>query len=131
MKIDKVFVKDNCSFSTYITEWSEKNKLEVATFEFNIDDDLEPEGLLLINENQDVSREVDEIHSFFDNRNLPTQKIDINGTLQVAINSYKMWLDSNKCKQILILGSDDLLKNENLDRFFDKIDKSDILSAFQ
>ena len=46
----------------------------------------------------------------------------MNGTLQVAISNFDMWFHNFKCKNILILGSDELVKNTNLDRFLTKIE---------
>ena len=59
--------------------------------------------------------------ALYDRKHIPTQKIDINGTLQVAMNSFRMWADKNKCKRVLILGDNDLVKNENLERFFSNL----------
>ena len=47
--------------------------------------------------------------------------IDINGTLQVAVSNFQLWLTTNKCKSVLIVGAEELLENENLDRFLNKI----------
>lgn len=131
MKVDKLFIGEQSPFSTYIKEWAEKSGLEVDSFAFEPNEDLLPDGLLLINQNQDIRKDIDEIHSYFDRRHIPTQKIDINGTLQVAINSFNMWMNANKCKQVLVLGSDELVKNDNLNRFLEKIQGNDaIASAF-
>ena len=84
------------------------------------------EGLLLINENQDIEKEMYELHTLFDKKHLPTQKIDVNGTLQVAVSNFEMWLRNFKCSNILILGSEKLVKNENLERFLSRIQSSTI-----
>lgn len=130
MKLEKLFIGGNSPFPTYIKEWAEKLNIEVDSYEYEPNEDLIPDGLLLINENQDIRKDIDEIHSFFDRKHVPTQKIDINGTLQVAINSYNMWMNSYKCKNVLILGSDELVQNDNLNRFFEKIQGASISSAF-
>ena len=111
-------------------EWATKMNFEVEGYEFKPQEDQKPDGLLLINENQDIRRDIDEIHTFFDKKHIPTQKIDLNGTLQVAVNSFKMWIDANKCKKILVLGSDEVVKNDNLNRFINGISGEPISSAF-
>lgn len=131
MKIEKLFVGGKTSFSNHIEEWAEKLGIEVEVFSFDTSEEILPDGLLLINQNQDIPKEIYEVHSFFDKKNLPTQKIDVNGTLQVAVNSYTIWLNANKCKQVLVLGADELVKNENLNRFLEKIQGNTISSAFQ
>ena len=122
MKLDNIYLKPNSTFSAHITEWANKLGVQVIDHEFKPGDQI-ADGLLLINENQDIEKEIYSIHTFFDDKHLPTQKIDVNGTLQVAISNFDMWFRNFKCKNIYILGSDNLVKNENLDRFLKKIEK--------
>lgn len=130
MKLETIYLRLDSSFSNYMKEWASKMNVEVEGYEFKPQEDQKPDGLLLINENQDIRRDIDEIHTFFDKKHIPTQKIDLNGTLQVAVNSFKMWMDANKCKHILILGSDEVVKNDNLDRFINGISGQSISSSF-
>ncbi len=121
MELDLLFLRDDSRFSSTIREWAEAVGIMAENYYYRPSDDQEPDGLLLINENQDIRKDLDEIHSFFDRKHIPTQKIDINGTLQVAINNFKMWKASNKCRKILVLGSDELVDNDNLNRFLGSI----------
>ena len=75
---------------------------------------------MVINANQDIDKDTEEVHAFFDLKHFPTQKVDVNGTLQVAVSNFQNWMRNFKCKNILILGSDDLINNENLDRFLQR-----------
>lgn len=121
MILETIYLKDGGQFSEYLTEWAETKGIETVSYEFKPGEDQEPQGLLLVNENQDIRRDIGEVYAVFDRKHIPTQKIDINGTLQVAINSFRMWADKNKCKRVLVLGDDDLVKNENLERFFSNL----------
>ena len=120
MKLEKIYLKPNSKFSNYISEWAAKMNIEVIEHDFKIGDQI-ADGLLLINENQDIDKEIDAVDMFFDDKHLPSQKIDVNGTLQVAVSNFEMWFRNFNCKNIMILGSDELVKNENLDRFFNRI----------
>ena len=120
MKLEKIYLKPNSEFSKYISEWAVKMGVEVINHEFKMGDQI-ADGLLLITENQDIDKETDIVHTFFDDKHLPSQKIDVNGTLQVAVSNFEMWFRNFKCKNIMILGSDELVKNDNLDRFFNRI----------
>lgn len=130
MKLQSVYLRNESPFSNYIKEWASQAGIETFSYDFKPGEDQAPDGLLLINENQDIRRDIDEIHSYFDKKHIPTQKIDVNGTLQVAINSFKMWSNANKCTKILILGSDDVIKNDNLPKFLSSISGPSISSAF-
>ena len=118
MTLETIYLKDGGKFSEYLTEWAETKGIETVSYEFKPGEDQAPQGLLLVNENQDIRRDINEVYTAFDRKHIPIQKIDINGTLQVAINSFRIWLDKNKCSSVLIVGGDDLVKNENLERFF-------------
>tara|TARA_R110002072_G_scaffold20688_1_gene74781 strand:- start:22530 stop:22904 length:375 start_codon:yes stop_codon:yes gene_type:complete len=121
MKLENIYLQPNSPFSAHISEWAGKIGIQAVDHTFKVGDQV-VDGLLLINENQDIDKEINTIHSYFDERHLPTQKIDVNGTLQVAISNFDMWFHNFKCKNILILGSDELVKNTNLDRFLTKIE---------
>ena len=121
MILETILLKDEGKFGSFIREWAEQKGVEVVSYEYKASEDETANGILLINENQDIRKDFAEMHAIFDRKHIPTQKIDLNGTLQVAINSFRIWADTNKCKRILILGDDDLLKNDNLNRFFENI----------
>lgn len=121
MKLSTVYIKPSSSFSAYVRDWAEKYGFSVEEYDFKFSEDQLADGLLLVNENQDIPKDLYDMHTFFDKRHIPTQKIDVNGTLQVALSSLDMWLKTNKCKNVLILGADNLVKNDNLDRFFSRV----------
>lgn len=120
MNIDILYLKPETSLSTILNEWAAESGVVVEDYDVKMDEHI-ADGLLLITENQDLDRELDELHSLFDAKHLPTQKIDINGTLQVAVTNFNMWLRNNKCRKILMLGTDKVTQNENLQRFLDRI----------
>lgn len=117
MKIQQVFIKPNTALSGRLVDWAALNNiecLETSTeegFEENID------GLVIFNQNQDVERDLLEIRKSFDDHQKPVQRIDINGTLMVGVSNFALWLERNGCKNILIIGSDSLCENPNLDRY--------------
>ena len=121
MKVNLIHLESNSKFSKYISEWANTGGISIVDYDHKAED--LPEGLLLINANQDIDKDHEAIHALYSKKHIPTQKIDVNGTLQVAVSSVDMWLNNFKCKNILILGSESLLKNENLDRFFNRISK--------
>ncbi len=121
MKIETFYIKPQTAFSAYVKNWAEEVGVPVEDYELKMVDDQIADGLLLVNENQDIPKDLYEFHSYFDHRHIPTQKIDLNGTLQVALSSFEMWLSTNKCRRVLILGADNLVNNDNLERFFSKV----------
>ena len=121
MNINTIYLRPESEFSTFITAWASKLGIQTAEYD-DKGEDLGAEGLLLINENQDIEKEIEELHNQFYKKHYPTQKIDVNGTLQVAVSNFNIWMKSFKCQEILILGSDNLVKNDNLERFFNTLE---------
>lgn len=119
MSLEIIYLKSDSSFSTRISEWASHIGIQTELYDFK-SEDISADGLLLINANQDIEKDIEEIHAFFDVKHFPTQKVDINGTLQVAASNFQLWLTKFKCKSILILGSDKLVENENLERFLER-----------
>ena len=125
MHVETIYIKPDSVFSAQIAEWAASHGIPVEDYDVKMEEHI-AEGLLLINENQDIEKELYELHTLFDKKHMPTQKIDVNGTLQVAVSNFEMWLRTFKCKKVLIMGSDKLVKNENLERFLSRIKASSI-----
>lgn len=123
MIVDLFYIKPDSQFSSYVKQWADRNGIATEDYDIRMNDHI-ADGYLLINQNQDIDREMDDLHTLFDQKHIPTQKVDINGTLQVAVSSTNLWLNSNKCKNVLILGADNLVENENLERFFNRLEES-------
>lgn len=120
MSVTRIYLRPNSAFTTAISEWAASLGIPAEEYDIRMEEHL-ADGLLLVNENQDVDRELSELHGQFFKKHIPTLKVDINGTLQVAVSGFEMWIRSNKCRHILIVGSEKLVKNDNLQRFLDRI----------
>jgi len=122
MKLDNIYLKADTPFSDSINSWSEENANKVNEVKERYDAHIELfDSLLIVSENQSISKENWNLKSLFDKNQKPTYRIDINGTLNVAIANLELWLESNKSKNLLIVGKDEIVKNKNLDRFLEKL----------
>ena len=122
MKLDNIYLKAGTPFSKSINSWSEENANKVNEVKERYDIHIELfDSLLIVSENQSISKENWNLKSLFDKNQKPCYRIDINGTLNVAIANLELWLESNKSKNLLIVGKDEIVKNKNLDRFLDKL----------
>jgi hypothetical protein len=118
MKVTKVYVQTNSAFAHKISEWLIKKKIDVLTFSEKEDNALKViDGLVIFNESKSLPKEIEEMERIAKNNQKPTLNIDINGTLMVAVSNLDLWIERNRCKKIMIIGSNDLVKNPNLDRF--------------
>lgn len=122
MKIDKIILRKNGAFSTLLAAWAnEKNFLVEELSEGNDNASEGIDGLVIFNTNQEIDKEIGEIRQAFDGKQKPVHNIDINGTLMVGISNLDLWIERNRCKKILIVGSDTLVTNPNLERYLHNI----------
>lgn len=118
MKVEKFYLQTHTKFGKVLAEWTESQSVENVEFhERNLDDISMIDGLVIFTENQSVEKEANEARSAFDAKQKPIHKIDINGTLVAAVSNFTFWIERNNCKTILMIGSDQLVKNPNLERF--------------
>jgi histidyl-tRNA synthetase len=117
-RIQKIYLKSNSQFSVKIKDWAETKADEIV---FTEDDNQlflqNLDSLLIFNENQSFSSEIQEIKSYLDKQQKSVHKIDINGTLAAGSSNFSLWLENTNCKQMLILGGEELTTNSNLERY--------------
>lgn len=118
MKVRKVYTKPNTVLTKRIADWVAESKIEFIEVPFEDEFDENIQGLVVLNQNQDMERELLEVRKMFDDKQKPVQRIDINGTLMVGVSNFSLWLERNGCESILIVGSDSLCENPNLERYF-------------
>lgn len=120
MSLRTMYLRADNNLSSFINEWASYAGIVVEFYDERREQN-EIDGLVVLTNNQDPVRADQELQDSFDKRHIPTRKIDLNGTLQVAVSGFNLWVKNNKCEKILFIGSEDLVKNENLTRFFDRL----------
>ena len=127
MNLKSIYLRPENALSNLLKEWAEQDGLNVLFAEDKISD-LDIDGLIILTNNLDITREDDELIAHFDKQHVPARKVDLNGTLQVAANGLDLWMKNNKCQRIAILGGENVTKNENLDRFLDRIRSLNVMA---
>jgi hypothetical protein len=122
MKIDCIYLKSSSQFGTFLAPWLQARNLNSQDYvNKNEDADEGIDGIVIFSENQEVGREAEEIKLAFDRRQKPVHKIDINGTVMVAVSNLDLWLERNRCKKVLFVADDSLVKNPNLERLLNSL----------
>jgi hypothetical protein len=122
MKVASITILASNEFSSMIHSWATSVAREVHILnDKSVDFLLSTDSLLIFNQNQELTSDIAELKGRFDHKQMPVHKIDINGTLRVGVTNFDLWLESNKVKHLMVLGSDDLAKNPNLLRFLEAI----------
>lgn len=122
MKVSLISLFASTKFSSKIQNWAAKVAGEVHLISDKTDDFFDhTDSLLIFNQNQDLNQDILEIKARFDKQQKPVHKIDINGTLQVGITNFDLWLDSTKAKNLLVIAAEELADNPNLERYLDAL----------
>lgn len=121
MKLKKVFIKSGTPLVSIVTEWANANHLEVVELTFDDGFGKSVDGLVIINQNSDETKDILDIRKIFDSTLKPVHRIDINGTLMVGVSNFSLWLERNGCKNVLFIGAENLKDNPNLTRYFDSM----------
>ncbi|MEN9743937.1 MAG: hypothetical protein RLZZ65_1742 [Bacteroidota bacterium] len=118
MKVASIYLLAGNKFSSAIQNWATEHAAELVLSQEKPNEFFEAlDSLLIFNQNQEMSPEIMEVKALFDKQQKPVHKIDINGTLRVGITNFELWLETNKVKSLLILGSEELTSNPNLERY--------------
>lgn len=122
MNIKEIFTAEGSTFGQTISNWAEGLNSAIQHIDIKSNEHFEDvDGLVIFHENHDITKSNQEVLAIFEAKQRAISKIDINGTLMVAVSNFSLWMERNKCKSLLIIGSDELLKNPNLERFLDKL----------
>jgi hypothetical protein len=122
MKVSSISLFASTKFSSKIQNWAAKVAGEVHLISDKTDDFFDhTDSLLIFNQNQDLNQDILEIKARFDKQQKPVHKIDINGTLQVGITNFDLWIDSTKAKNLLVIAAEELADNPNLERYLDAL----------
>ncbi len=121
MKVETILIKPNSPFASAIAEWSTQRQFESVVFSKTDDPEEGIDGLVIFSENQELDKEAEDIRASFDRKQKPVHKIDINGTLMVAVSNLDLWFERNGCKKVLMIGNDNLVKNPNLERVLNSL----------
>jgi hypothetical protein len=122
MKVTSISLLASNKFSSKVQSWAASMANEVHSVTDKTADFFEStDSLLIFNQNQELSPEILELKARYDKQQKPVHKIDINGTLQVGVTNFALWLDSTKSKNLMVIGAEELADNPNLERYLNAV----------
>jgi hypothetical protein len=121
MRFESVYVLQSGDFAKFLVDWFGSLGVEVHQVDLKTDLSESIQGVVLLHENHNLFKELEDIAIQLDKSNVPSYKIDINGTLAATRSNFEMWVERNRPKNILFIGRDELAKNDNLGRFFQSL----------
>lgn len=119
MKIEDIYFENN-AFGKIIQEWASAYNVPTHVQDKTIDMET-IDGLVVFHENHDILKHHHDVMDLFNTHQIGISKVDVNGTLSVAVSNFELWLDRNRAKHLLVVGDEKLGKNPNLIRFLDNL----------
>lgn len=121
MAIEKIYTRNLSKFSERISQWSTLKNLELVVLEKDEKKVEEIDGLVLFHEDHNLDSQSIEFRDAFEKKLKPIHKIDVNGTKQVSVSHFALWVERNNCKNILMIGTETIVDNSNFEMLLNKM----------
>jgi hypothetical protein len=115
-----IYLPEKAVFSAEISAALTGRGFAVENFTETEDQIEKIDGVVLFHDNHNFDRHVAELRDLFDLRQVAMHKIDLSGTLNVALSHLSLFFDRTKCRNVLFLGSDNLKNHPKLELFKEK-----------
>lgn len=121
MHLNKIYTLGGTAFAERISGWCQNKGIEFHAYtkEDKIDEDFD--GLVIFHEDHNLDAVESDWRATFEKKLKPIHKIDVNGTKQVSVSHFGLWLERNSCKELLMLGSESLLQNASFEDLLQKM----------
>lgn len=118
--IKTIYTPEKSAFAADIRNWLVERGFNVETFDES-DDQVEAiDAVVIFHENHNFDRPVSELRDLFEKRQVAMHKIDMSGTMNVAISHLSLFFERTQCKHVLFLGSEGLKDTPKMQLFKEK-----------
>lgn len=122
MKLDTIYVITDNKFGKTISQWADEKSIFVETTQHRTAELRElVKGVVLFHENHNFSKEDIELFDELNSYNIPTHKVDIDGTVSATRSNFLMWVENNQPKTLLFLGNQKVAEHPHLQKFIAEI----------
>jgi hypothetical protein len=120
--ISSVYVQENSKFGSSVSAWLSDKGVEMQTFnpEEEANFDL-IDAAVIFHDNHNFDKSVSDLRDALDQRNVAVHKIDLSGTMNVALTHLALFIERTSCKKALFIGSESLENHPKMDIFKEKL----------
>lgn len=120
LHIKTIFTEEKSPFANSINSWLIERGMNVSSFT-ETDDQMEAiDALVIFHENHNFDKRISELRDTFDKLQVSMHKIDISGTMNVALSHLSLFFERTQCKNVLFIGSENLKDHPKLILFKEK-----------
>ncbi len=120
LHIQTIHIEEKSAFASSMSPWLVEKGFQVQSFEETTLQVESIDAVVIFHENHNFDKRVAELRDHFEKLQIATHKIDLSGTMNVALSHLSLFFDRMKCKNVLFLGSDNLKDHPKLEAFKEK-----------
>ncbi|MFT7344610.1 MAG: hypothetical protein ACI9XP_001197 [Lentimonas sp.] len=121
MAIEKIYTRGKSKFSERIEMWCAEKNFEFSYLDKEDKNMEELDSLVIFHEDHNLDSVALELRVVFEKKLKPIHKIDVNGTKQVSISHFGLWVERNNCKNLLLVGTDTLIESDSFETLLSKM----------
>lgn len=115
-----IFVEEKSAFTTTIETTLLEKGFTVEHIDPLAEGDIPVDALVIFHDNHNLDKHTIEVRDHYEKHQVATHKIDLSGTLNVALSHLTLFLERIKCKKVLFIGSPSLKDHPKMEVFKEK-----------
>ncbi len=115
--IQTIYTVENSVFSQVVNSWLEGKGFQVLPFHEDGKVIDEIDALVIFHDNHNFDKLTNELRDLAETHQIPIHKIDLSGTMSVALSYLSLFFERTKCKHALFLGADSLKDFPKMEHF--------------
>jgi len=115
-----IFLEEKSAFTTTLESTLIEKGFAVEVINPIPDEDVPVDAVVLFHDNHNLDKRIVEIRDYYEKHQIAIHKIDLSGTLNVALTHLSLFLDRIQSKKVLFVGSPSLKDHPKMEVFKEK-----------
>lgn len=115
-----IFLEEKTAFTTTIETTLLEKGFAVEQIDATAEGDIPVDALVIFHDNHNLDKRTIEIRDLYEKHQIATHKIDLSGTLNVALSHLSLFLERIKSKKVLFIGAPSLKDHPKMEIFKEK-----------
>jgi hypothetical protein len=115
--IQTIYTVENSVFAKHTNAWLESKGFQVLPFQEDGKNIDTIDALVIFHDNHNFDKTTNDLRDLAEKHQIPIHKIDLSGTMSVALSYLSLFFERTKCKHALFLGADELKDLPKMEQF--------------
>lgn len=118
--ISTIYTPEKSAFAASLRGWLSDLGFNHESFEESPEGIERIDAVVIFHDNHNFDRPVADLRDLFEKRQVAMHKVDLSGTMNVAISHLSLFFERTQCKHVLFLGSEALKDHPKMELFKEK-----------